>query len=306
MIKFTVRYTLEDLPFIPNGRAVALGMFDGIHDGHLDIIRDLVRYASANRKLSCVTTFINLPKSETGALTTIEERIKILSEQGVDELLILDYNAVKDVDPVDFIMDFINIRMSACAVFAGFDFRFGKDAQGDAGLLTSKCEQMGVEVKIHEARMLDGRKISSEWLKECLRDGKPDLYAKLCSGRNFAYEGIVVKGKQLGRTLGFPTANVVIPSDKFVVRRGVYATCVYLGNRKLYGVTNIGLRPTVEDADRELCETYIFDFDEDIYGALIRVELFKFIRDEKPFSGVDELKEAVEENKRQVLKLFGM
>ena len=136
MIKFTVRYTLEDLPFIPSGRAVALGMFDGIHDGHLDIIRDLVRYASANRKLSCVTTFINLPKSEAGALTTIEERIKILSELGVDELLILDYNAIKDVDPVDFIMDFINIRMSACAVFAGFDFRFGKDAQGDAGLLT--------------------------------------------------------------------------------------------------------------------------------------------------------------------------
>ena len=157
---------------------------------------------------------------------------------------------------------------------------------------------VGFKMKAFVTRKSTGEKISTTLLRKALSDGDADLARDLC-GRDYYYSGSVVQGKMLGRTMGFPTANIVVPEEKFVVRRGVYVSRIRLGQRVLYGVTNIGRRPTLEDAVNDVVETYIFDFDEDIYGAKISVELMHFLRPEEHYSSKDELVAAVEQNKQQ-------
>ena len=305
-LEFTHKYFIDTLPFTTTGRVVALGMFDGLHEGHMEIIRQTVRYAAALNAVSCIQTFINLPKTEDGVITTVDEQCEILSSMGVDELVVLDYNEIKDLMPADFVIDYLMIRMGALACVAGEDYRFGKGASGTADDLKTKCSEMNIEVMIVPQKMRGDRVISSTWLKEDLKDGRPDEFAMLCGGRYYSYTGKVVHGKMMGRKMGFPTANIEIPSPKIAARRGVYASRVTIGKDRYYGVTNIGLRPTLEDTDKDICETYIFDFDEDIYGAFIKVELVSFLRDEQRFVSVDELIAAVDDNKRKARELFGI
>ena len=165
-MEFTIRYSLDTLPFKPRGRVVALGLFDGVHKGHLAIIRDAVRKAAAEGLTSCVQTFINIPKSDGGELTTPEERLAILSGLGVDELLVLDYNEVCGMAPGDFVADCLLVRMGAAAVVVGDDYRFGCGASGDVAILKSLCTPLAIDVHVHDALVTDGRKISSTWLRE--------------------------------------------------------------------------------------------------------------------------------------------
>lgn len=302
MIKVCSRYGLDDLPFIPGGRVMALGMFDGFHQGHTDIIKSAVRLAERSGLLTCVQTFRDLEKNGDGRLIyTMEERVKMLEELGVDEMLVLNFPQVKDLSPEEYCEQILKMRTGAAALFIGHDYRFGKDAAGDEYMLKSFAAENQISLRVISDRILDGtdRRISTTWLREALSEGDCELASRLCEGRYFFYTGRVAHGKQAGRNMGFPTVNLEIPEDKFVVRRGVYCSRITLGNRVLYGVTNIGRRPTVEDAVNDVAETFIFDFDEDIYGASIKVELLKFLRPEKAFSGVDELIKAVEENKSQ-------
>ena len=292
---------LDTLPYLHKGRAVALGFFDGIHMGHQQIIRQTVKTAALEGLTSTVMTFINFNKTDNGVLTTLEEKRELLSALGVEELLVLDFAQVKDMPAEDFLNEIILMKLSARAILAGTDYRFGKMASGDAELLKKFGLEKGIEVSIFEDKLYgsESRRLSSTWLREAAGEGDVELYAKLCGGKCFSYSGMVVHGRQLGRQLGFPTANLLIPEDKFKVRRGVYVSCVHLGSKKLYGVTNVGLRPTVnESEDAETAETFIFDFDEDIYGARIKVELLSFVRPECRFSSTDELAAQVEQDKQ--------
>lgn len=291
----TVCY-LDTLPYLHKGRAVALGFFDGIHSGHKQIIRQAVKTAALEGLTSTVMTFINFDKNGDGLLTTIEEKREILSGIGVDELLVLDFDAVKNMEAESFLYEILLMKLNSIALFAGNDYRFGKNASGDAELLRSYGESHGMDVTIFEDKLYgsEGRRLSSTWLRETVAEGDVELYAELCGGSFFSYSGMVVEGKQLGRQLGFPTANINIAGDKIRVRRGVYVSRVMLGNRKLYGVTNVGLRPTVTDGEvSDIAETYIFDIDEDLYGARIKVELMSFVRPERKFESVEELSRQV-------------
>lgn len=291
----TVCY-LDTLPYLHRGRAVALGFFDGIHSGHKQIIRQAVKTAALEGLTSTVMTFINFDKNGDGVLTTIEEKREILSGIGVDELLVLDFDEVKNMEAGSFLYEILLMKLNSIALFAGNDYRFGKDASGDADLLRSFGDGHGIGVTIFEDKLYgsEGRRLSSTWLRETVAEGDMELYAKLCGGSSFSYSGMVVEGKQLGRQLGFPTANINIAGDKIRVRRGVYVSRVMLGSRKLYGVTNVGLRPTVTDGEvSDIAETYIFDIDEDLYGARIKVELLSFVRPERRFDSVEELSRQV-------------
>ena len=302
MIKVCSRYGIDDLPFIPGGRVMALGMFDGFHQGHTDIIKSAVRLAERSGLLTCVQTFRNLGKNgEDRLLYTMEERVRMLEELGVDEMLVLNFPQVKDMSPEEYCEQILKMRTGAAALFIGHDYRFGKGAAGDEFMLKQFASENTISLRVISDRVLEGtdRRISTTWLREALSEGDTELAAKMCEGRYFYYTGRVVHGKQAGRNMGFPTINLEIPEDKFVARRGVYCSRVTLGNRILYGVTNIGRRPTVEDAVNDVVETFIFDFDEDIYGASVKVELLRFLRPEQAFSSVDELIKAVEENKAQ-------
>lgn len=293
----TVCY-LDTLPYLHKGRAVALGFFDGIHLGHKEIIRKTVKAAVLNGMTSTVMTFINFDKNNEGLLTTVEEKRMILSELGVDELLVLDFNAVKDMPAEDFLNEIILMKLNSCELFCGTDYRFGKNASGDAELLKSFGEGQGIEVTVFEDKLYGSsrRRLSSTWLRETVCEGDVELYSKLTGGTAFSYSGMVVTGRQLGRELGFPTANIEIPENKIRVRRGVYVSRIMLGSRKCYGVTNVGLRPTVNDSENvsDVAETYIFDLDEDLYGARIKVELLSFVRPEQKFGSVTELAKQVE------------
>ena len=304
MIKVCNTYSLNDLPLGTKGRVIALGMFDGLHLGHLDIIRKAVSVAERDGLTSTVQTFRNLFKQDSKTLYTADERLDLISRTGADELLVLDFDEVKDMEPEDYLKNVILYRCVADTLIMGEDYRFGKDAGGDVAMIKEFAKENDIRVIVVKDHLLEGtdRKISTTWLRDALAEGNADLARELCGGRNYIYSGRCVQGKQMGREMGFPTANIIVPSDKFVVRRGVYVSRVRLGQRILYGVTNIGRRPTLEDAVNDVVETYIFDFDEDIYGAKLEVELMHFLRPESKMTSKEELIDAVNLNKAQALE----
>ena len=304
MIKVCNTYSLNDLPLGTKGRVIALGMFDGLHLGHLDIIRKAVSVAERDGLTSTVQTFRNLFKQDSKTLYTAEERLDLISRTGADELLVLDFDEVKDMEPEDYLKNVILYRCVADTLIMGEDYRFGKDARGDVAMIKEFAKANDIRVIVVKDHLLEGtdRKISTTWLRDALAEGDADLARELCGGRNYIYSGRCVQGEQMGREMGFPTANIIVPSDKFVVRRGVYVSRVRLGQRILYGVTNIGRRPTLEDAVNDVVETYIFDFDEDIYGAKLEVELMHFLRPESKMTSKEELIDAVNHNKAQALE----
>ena len=267
MIKVCSTYTLNDLPLGTRGRVIALGMFDGIHQGHLDIIKKTVMTAERDGLTSTVQTFKNLFKSDSKPLYTSEERLNLIGETGADELLVLDFDKVKDMEPEEYLTGILLNRCIADTLIMGEDYRFGKDAKGDVNMIKEFARANDIRVIVVKDRLLDGtdKKISTTWLRDA------------------------------------PTANIVVPEDKFVVRRGVYVSRIRLGQRTLYGVTNIGRRPTLEDAVNDVVETFIFDFDEDIYGASLTVELLHFLRPETKMTSKEDLISAVELNKAQAI-----
>ena len=303
MIKVCNTYGLNDLPLGTKGRVIALGMFDGLHQGHMDIIRKAVITAERDGLTSTVQTFKNLFKQDSKSLYTSEERLKLINQTGADELLVLDFDEVKDMEPEDYLRNVLLYRCIADTLIMGEDYRFGKGARGDVAMIKAFAKENDIRVIVVKDHLLEGtdRKISTTWLRGALAEGNVDLARDLCGGRNYFYSGRCVQGKQLGRTMGFPTANIIVPEDKFVVNRGVYVSRIRLGSRTLYGVTNIGRRPTLEDAVNDVVETFIFDFDEDIYGANLEVELLHFLRPESKMTSKEELINAVNLNKTQAL-----
>lgn len=301
MIKVCNTFTLNDLPLGTKGRVIALGLFDGIHQGHIDIIRKTAEIAERDGLTSTVQTFRNLIKSDTKSLYTADERLELIGGIGADELLVLDFDDVKDMEPEQYLTDIILYRAVADTIVMGEDYRFGKNARGDVSMIRKFAKANDIRVIVVKDRLLEGteKKISTTWLRQTLGQGDADLARALCGGRDYSYSGYCAHGKKLGRTMGFPTVNINIPEDKFVVRRGVYVSRVILGHRTLYGVTNIGRRPTLENAVNDVAETHIFDFDEDIYGARVKVELMHFLRAEEQYGSKDELINAVELNKKQ-------
>ena len=301
MIKVCNTFSLNDLPLGTKGRVIALGLFDGIHQGHIDIISKAVVTAERDGLTSTVQTFKNLIKSDSRSLYTPEERLGIIGNLGAQELLVLDFDAVKNMEPEQYLTDIILYRAVADTIVMGNDYRFGKNAKGDVNMIREFAKANDIRVIVVKDRMLEGtgKKISTTWLRQALSEGDVSLAKDLCGGRYYSYSGYCVHGKMLGRTMGFPTANINIPDDKFVVRRGVYVSRILLGHRVLYGVTNVGRRPTLEDAVNDVAETFIFDFDEDIYGAKFTVELLHFLRPEEQYKSKDELINAVENNKKQ-------
>ena len=301
MIKVCSTYGLNDLPLGTKGRVIALGMFDGLHQGHMDIIKKAVMTAERDGLTSTVQTFKNLFKQDSKSLYTSEERLKLVSGTGADELLVLDFDEVRDMEPEDYLRNVLLYRCIADTLIMGEDYRFGRGAKGDVSMIKEFAKANDIRVIVVKDHLLEGtdKKISTTWLREALSEGDVDLTRSLCGGRDYSYSGRCVQGKQLGRTMGFPTANIIVPEDKFVVRRGVYVSRVRLGQRTLYGVTNIGRRPTLEDAVNDVAETYIFDFDEDIYGAKLEIELLHFLRPESKMTSKEELINAVNLNKTQ-------
>ena len=276
------------------GGAIALGNFDGVHRGHRQVIADAATAAAALSAPLAVVSFEPHPRrwfrreAEPFRLLTPDQLGRVLADLGVDRLHILAFDAeLAALSDEAFARDVLAEGLGAQHVAAGFDISFGAGRTGDPSSLRRFGELNGFGVSIAEpVAAADGGKCSSSAVRQALRDGDPRQAARLL-GRPFAIEGVVVHGDQLGRTIGFPTANISL-EDYVRPAFGIYAARTRLADgREVAGVGYIGRRPTVVDGVDERLEVHLFDFDEDLYGQTLEVELTDLVRGDRKFDSLD-------------------
>ncbi|MGD1850967.1 MAG: bifunctional riboflavin kinase/FAD synthetase, partial [Cyanophyceae cyanobacterium] len=298
-----------------------LGNFDGVHRGHAQVNRPILEAASRSKASS--TAFlkrdcgppVNLPVNPVAAeilrptvvsfyphpqvvlrgasrsaLTPTDEKAQCLKRLGVDQLVLLPFNrSLQQLTPEEFLRKILLDQLQAKMVAVGEDFRFGRGRAGSAIALQELAAKFGVPVTIVPMATAVGDRISSSRIRDCLALGEVDTVHQLLD-RPYALTGRVVKGQQLGRTIGFPTANIQVEAEKLLPRFGVYSICAHLeSGEKLRGVVNIGCRPTVA-GEAPTVEAHLFDWSGDLYGQTLTIKLQGFIRPEQSFESLEALK----------------
>ena len=279
--------------------AVTIGAFDGVHRGHQEVLAHLKREADARSLATTVITFEPLPGEflfpdrAPPRLMTFREKFTALADQGIDNLLCLRFNnRLRTMSPRAFVEDIFVKGLNARYIAFGDDFRFGKDREGDLGFTQSLAQEFDYEVVPTSTVDLAGERVSSTRIRKTLLDADFSKAADLL-GKPFKLSGKVLKGKQLGRTIGSPTANIALKRVKSPLH-GVYAVRVSGGGlSSAAGVANVGVRPTVNDGTLANLEVHLFDFDGDLYGERLSVEFMTKLRDEKKFESLDALKAAI-------------
>jgi len=292
-----------------NGRAVALGYFDGVHQGHRKILDKLQLLAREREIPAMVHTFSSLPKSKTGdsqdkgssMLTTLSEKCIMFDRIGMDETALFPFSEnVSSMHAMDFMQNHLKKLLAAKVIVAGEDYRFGRGREGDMKLLSLWGHENGIQVYSVPPVKYNDQIISSTWIRECVRNGKIALTNSLL-GYPISYEGIVQQGKHLGKSFGFPTANLAPEEGKVVAAYGVYASILSVNGSFYPAITNIGLRPTVNTSNFiPLVETMMYDRTMDLYGDRIRVFLLSFVRPEYRFPDTQALKEQVHKDMAEV------
>lgn len=299
-----------DMPKFENKMVVILGNFDGVHRGHMELINSAIKYAKERNLKTLLYTFRVLPPKSENVITTLYEKVDFLNTiDGLDYVYIEEFNDVKDLKPEDFCNLILLKKLNAKSIFCGFNFTFGKNKKGTVDYLYkefSKVFDINVIEPVMYNSLIEKFKvdnnidnnfdvISSTFIKKLLDEGKLDKVNTLL-GHPYFIMGKVVKGKQLARKLGYPTANLCSRNKKYP-KYGVYGVKLIIEgySNVYYGIMNIGKNPTVENEGLHI-ETHIFDFDDDIYGKKIKVELLVYIRDERKMNSLDELKNQIKED----------
>jgi riboflavin kinase / FMN adenylyltransferase len=300
----------KDLPDGDRGAAVAMGSFDGVHRGHQQVIALAAKAAGELGAPLGVITFdphqraYFRPNEPSFRLMKPDQQARTLEALGVDVLYVLPFDNLADMSDREFAAKVLRDGLGAAHVAVGFDITFGKGRTGSPDAMKAYGAELGFGVSV--ARPVadeDGVKFSSTGVREALREGRPEAAARIL-GRPFAIEGAVQRGRQLGRKLGFPTANVAL-EDYVVPRFGVYATRTRLPDgRDIPGVANIGVNPTIEGVRIPLLEVWLFDFDEDIYDQVIETDLIAFLRPELKFDGLETMTAQVMKDARTARDLL--
>lgn len=285
--------SLEEISDIDE-TVVALGNFDGVHKGHQEIISRTVKSAEAAGYKSAVFTFSNHPKNLMAGETVVknilypEEKAAIIEKLGVDYMFNIPFNQeILTMDPIDFIDKLLLGKFRMRQAYCGFNYHFGYKAAGDAEILMKEGIKKGFGIHIQEPFSIDGNLVSSTFIRGLIQEGCVDQCMKYM-GRLYSIGGEVVVGNKLGRTIGFPTSNIMIDETMVTPPNGVYVTyCVYNGIR-YPSITNVGVKPTIGTYHKNV-ETHIFNFDKELYGKTIRVEFLEKTRDERKFDSVEEL-----------------
>lgn len=287
---------------------VTIGNFDGLHMGHQVLLKKAIEYAKANNVTSIVFTFKNHPVNyfrpdSIKNIITNEEKVKILKSMGVDYVInILFDEYMTKISGYDFVKEILLDTLGAKKIIVGHDFTFARNKEGNIKLLQELSTQYGFSLEIVNPIKLDDVRISSTYIRKLISDGNvEDVYKYL--GRNYKLSGEVIHSKKLGRTIGFPTANISINENMIVPKIGIYATKVYISGETYYGATNVGYNPTVNGENLSI-ETNILEFNEDIYGKIITIEFLERIRDEKKFNGIEELKSQLKKDTNYVYKKY--
>ena len=292
---------LDELPPLGAPLHLALGVFDGVHTGHQAVIARVVEAAARDGGLAGVLTFDPHPirviapeKAPSSLLATLGHKAHIVESLGAGLFIALPFDAeMAAMEAGDFLNALLRAPVRTIAV--GEDWRFGRGRHGDIDFLTEQAALRGFKLEAVAPVMVDGDRASSTRIRQAIRDGNLDAAARLL-GRPYTVCGPVAAGRQLGRTIGFPTANIAT-GDVQLPPEGVWVVRANLGTRQLKGVANLGTRPTVDGGARTL-EVHLFDFSEDIYGRELEIEFLHFLRPEMKFNGLDELKAQIAEDAR--------
>ena len=288
---------IDNIPDIPLEPCVAtIGFFDGVHLGHRFLIEQVKELAKDQGLRSALITFPVHPRQVMKSdyrpelLTTPEEKIELLKAQGVDYCIMLDFTVeLSQLSAFSFMKDILQQRYNVSTLIIGYDHRFGHNRSEGFEDYVRYGQQIGMNVYRAQACMIDDLNISSSLVRTHLLEGKIDLSTRYL-GYNYSIEGVVVGGYRVGRTIGFPTANLDLrESNKLIPSDGVYAVRVEVKGCLYAGMLNIGYRPTLDNGSKKSIEVHILRFDEDIYDEKIRLYFVSRIRSEMKFSGLDEL-----------------
>ncbi len=286
--------------------ALAIGNFDGVHLGHMSIINEIKKIAKEKNISSAILTFEPHPvaffqpdKARDFRITNLAQKLKIFKEQQIDYVIILPFNQnLANIEAYDFIQKILVKSLNVKSLVIGYDFIFGKNREGNFSLLEKESK------KFDFARRFDLMEISalkksqeicsSSFIRKLLKDGKV-VESNQFLGRNFTITGIVNEGRKLARQLGFPTANLIAKPHIIKPKFGVYKTLTFIPhlNQKFPSITNFGIKPTVQEEKIPLYETHIPNFNQDLYGKKIEVEFIDFVREEKKFASLEELKRQI-------------
>lgn len=310
-----VHFSIDNLPMF-NRSVVTIGTFDGVHGGHRKIFDLMKQEATAIGGETVIITFDPHPRQIIAPssnrillLNTLDEKIELIAQQGIDHLVVVPFT--KDLAAIsasDFIKEFLVKYFQPHTIIIGYDHRFGNKREGNYKLLEDAAPLHGYIVKEIPVFMLQDSAISSTRIRTAINEGDMGTATKLLSYTYF-FGGTVVKGNQLGRTIGFPTANIQLNHpDKLIPANGVYAVTVSFASHKYadkYGMMNIGMKPTVIGKALTI-EVNIFDFDEDIYDKNISVAVHHYLRPEQKFDGIEMLKAQLHQDKITVEKYFNI
>jgi len=290
-----IYHTLESFEPLPNA-IVTSGTFDGVHQGHSKILSRLTEVAEQQQGETVVLTFWPHPRMVVSEdshglqlLSTIEEKTELFRHLKIDHLIISPFTrAFSELSPTEFIQQVLVDKIGTKRFVIGYDHRFGRNREGGFDFLQKVAPNYGIKVEEIPRQDIDALAISSTRIRKALLAGDVQEASYLL-GRPYQFSGVVVKGKQLGRTLGYPTANIEIKENyKLIPANGVYAVKIQHRHNTYNGMLNIGIRPTVDGTSRTI-EVNIFDFDQDIYGERLTVELVAYLRPEMKFENLDQL-----------------
>lgn len=276
-----------------------LGDFDGLHLGHRSLFDGVTDE-------SIVFTFSENTKRTMGLIgaTLYPEYVNraLMGELGVGRVYYEDFSAIRDYSPEQFV-EYITSLFSPKTVVCGENFTFGKNAVGDSRLLSELLEKKNVDCKVYPSVVVGDEVVSSSLLRRAVSDGDMILAGKLL-GAPYFISGTVVHGKALGRKIGTPTVNVPIYSECVVPKIGVYISELFVGEKRVVGVTNVGVRPTVDVGGRVNTETYLLDFDDELYGERVVLKLRKYLRGEKKFDSTEMLSSQILDDSKKTFEFF--
>ena len=297
-----MEYIAKTTDFQLHNTAVALGKFEGLHRGHNLLLLELYKYHDQGLK-SVMLTFDLPPKAVINheydcVIYTKEERKRILEQTPLQCLV--EYPFTEEfarLTPEEFVRDILVGKLGAKRVVVGADFRFGHKRSGNVHILEELSEKYDYELTVIKKLQDFGEDVSSSRIRKCLSEGNMEEANRLLGLPPFTIYGEVVHGKKLGSyVLNMPTANQVLPSIKYLPPNGVYVSRIIYKDKVYYGISNIGVKPTVDEHFEKGLETYIFDFNDDLYGSFLEVQLLYHVRPEQKFASFDELKKQMYED----------
>jgi len=290
---------------------VTIGAFDGIHLGHQAIMSQAVKKARAEGLTATALILEPLPREYFSRdeapprILPLREKVEAIFGCGIDRVVCLRFNAaLSALSPEDFVKDILVEGLAAREIIVGEDFRFGSNRAGNHALMAALAEQHGFEITLPDTVEVGGDRVSSTRIRQLLRNADFAQAATLL-GRPFAVSGRVCPGKQMGRQLGVPTANIALRRRRSPVL-GTFAVKVDIGDQIVPGVANVGVRPTINRVAKPQLETHLFDFNEDLYGRRIHVEFCLKLREEQRFHSVDALREQIQQDIAQAKEFFNI